>query len=92
MIIYNYPGIIMGAIAFGIAFGVGHLTGISDEGPLMIMAAPLCIALDLFYRFKSPDRRWIHPDHGGSLFFVPVWVMGIVWLILGIVYTVRGEG
>src|SRR4051812_28944183 len=92
IIIFNWPGILMAAIAFGIAFGVGRLAGISAEGPLMIIAGPLCAAMDLVYRFRHPDRRWFHPNWGGALFFIPVWILGIVWLVLGIVYTIQGGG
>ena len=57
----------------------------------MIVAGLLCIALDLVYRFKRDDRRWFSPGVGGALFFIPVWVLGIVWLVLGIVDTVQGH-
>jgi hypothetical protein len=79
------------AIAFAVAFGIGHLTGMSSEGPLMIVAGPLCMALDLVYRLKRADRRWFSPGVGGALFFIPVWILGIIWLLLGIVYTVQGH-
>ncbi len=90
VIIFNLPGILMAAVAFGIAFGIGHLVGISAEGPLMMIAGPLCAAIDLAYRHRRPDRHWFHPGFGGALFFIPVWMFGIVWLVLGVVYTVRG--
>ena len=90
-IIFNVPGILMVAVAFGIAFGIGHLTGTSAEGPLMIIAGPLCTAMDLVYRFKRANRRWFSPSVGGALFFIPVWILGIVWLVLGIVYTSQGR-
>jgi hypothetical protein len=89
-IIFNWPGIIMVAIAFAMAFGIGHLAGISAEGPLMIIAGPLCAAMDLVYRFRHPARRWFHPNGGGAVFFIPVWVLGIIWLALGVVYAIRG--
>ena len=92
VIIFNWPGILITAIAFGIAFCVGYLAGITAEGPLMIIAGPLCAAMDLTYRFWRPYRRWFHPSFGGALFFIPVWILGIVWLVLGIVYTIQGHG
>jgi hypothetical protein len=88
VIVYNIPGIIMVAISFGIAIGVGHLLGISAEGPLMIIAGPLCAACNLGYRFMRPGGHWFHPDRGGSLFFLPVWLLGIVWVVLGAAYTI----
>jgi hypothetical protein len=91
-IIFNLPGIVMAAIAFGIAFGIGHLTGTSAEGPLMIIAGPLCVAMDLVYRFRRSERRWFHPSFGGALFFIPVWILGIIWLVLGVAYVTQGRG
>ena len=57
----------------------------------MIIAGPLCIAIDVIYRLRQPERRWFHPDKGGSLFFIPLWLLGIFWFVLGIVYTARGH-
>jgi hypothetical protein len=91
-IIFNWPGIIMAAIAFAIAFGIGHLTGCTTEGPLMIIAGPLCVAMDMSYRFWVSGRRWFHPNCGGAIFFIPVWILGIIWLGLGIVYAIQGRG
>lgn len=91
VIIFNVPGIIIAAIAFGIAFGVGHLAGTTAEGPLMIIAGPLCAALDLAYRYRRPERHWFHPNLGGALFFIPVWILGIVWLVLGMAYTIQAH-
>jgi uncharacterized membrane protein len=93
IIIYNLPGIAIFAIAFGTAFGIGRLTEISGEGPLMIIAGPLCMALDLGYRFfRRPDHSWFNPSFGGALFFIPVWILGIIWLVLGAVYSIQGRG
>ena len=90
VVIFNWLGLLMAAIAFGTAFGVGHLVGTTTKGPLMTIAGPLCAAIDLAYRYRRPDRRWFHPSFGGALFFIPVWILGIVWLVLGVVYVVRG--
>jgi hypothetical protein len=57
IIIFNWPGIIIAAIAFGITFAIGHVAGVTAEGPLMIIAGPLCAALDLAYRSRRPERR-----------------------------------
>jgi hypothetical protein len=82
----------MVAIAFGIASGIGHLTGTSAEGPLMIIAGPLCAAMDLGYRFKHSGRRWFHPSLGGALFFIPVWIFGILWWVQGVADATQGGG
>lgn len=91
MIIYNYVGLIMAAIAFAAAFGVGALIGTNAEGPLMIIAGPLLAALDIGYRLATRDGHLYIPDKGGSLFFLPAWSLGALWFVLGIVYTVNGN-
>src|SRR5262245_46877619 len=92
IIIFNWPGILMVAIAFAIAFGIGHLAGNSAEGPLMIIAGPLCVTMDLVYRLRHRERRWFHPNRGGALFFIPVWILGIIWLVLGVAYAIQRGG
>ncbi len=92
IIIFNWPGIFMAAIACGVALGVGHLTGISEEGPMMLIMGPLCIAMDLIYRFTRSARGWFHPNFGGALFLIPVWILGILWLVLGAIDTIKGHG
>ena len=90
MIIINLAGVVELAIAFGAAFGVGHLTGLSAEGPLMLIAGPLAIACDLGYRLARSQGHWFHPGCGGSMFYLPVWLFGILWLVLGAMRTLNG--
>jgi len=91
MIIFNLVGLVMLAISFGVAFLTGWIMGTTAEGPLMIVAGPLAAACDAAYRWKHSAGHWFHPDGGGSLFFLPVWTFGLLWLVLGIVYTVQGR-
>ena len=90
MIIFNYPGIIIAAIGFAIAFGIGAIFGTSAEGPLMLIGGPIVALLDLGYRFTVKNGHWFIPHRGGSLFFLPVWALGAFWFVLGIVYTFGG--
>ncbi len=90
MIIFNYAGIIITAIGFALAFGIGKIIGTTAEGPMMIIAGPLIAILDLAYRFKSAEGHWFTPHRGGSLFFLPVWAFGALWLVLGLIYAVGG--
>ena len=91
MIIINLPAVAMLAIAFGIAWGLGALTGNSAESQMMMIAGPLCVAVDLVYRWKVGDRRWFAPGAGGALFFIPIWMFGIFWFVLGIVRIAQGR-
>ena len=70
-----------------IAFGIGSLVGQTEEGSLMMIAGVVIALVDSVYRWKSDDGHWLLPERGGSLFFVPAWAIGIIWLALGIVYT-----
>lgn len=88
-IIFNPVGLVMLVVSFGAAFLLGHTFGFSGEGPLMIAASPLVIGSDLLYRFKLGEKHWFHPNGGGMLFYLPVWIFGEFWLVLGIVYTVQ---
>jgi hypothetical protein len=91
VILFNLPGIIMVAAAFGIAFGVGELTGYNSEGPLTLIGGILTLIFDLAYRLASKEGHWITPNKGGSLFFLPAWCFGALWVVLGTVYTVQGN-
>jgi hypothetical protein len=91
VVIFNFRGIVMCVVAFAIAFAIGAVCGLSGEGPLMIIAGPILAACDLAYRFGTKDGHWFSPDRGGSLFFLPAWCFGILWLVLGIVYVVNPE-
>jgi len=91
IIIINWIGFVICAVGFGIAFVIGYVAGNSDEGFLMVIAGPIVAVLDIAYRFFSEKGHWLHPDQGGSIFFVPAWCLGTVWLILGIIYMTRGS-
>jgi hypothetical protein len=32
------------------------------------------------------------PVWGGNLFFIPVWVLGVLWVVLGLVHTFEARG
>ena len=90
MIIFNILGAVMVIVGVGIAFGVRFITGTSadgpGDGPEMILMGSLSIFFDVTYRTRQSDGHWISPFGGGNLFFIPVWGIGAVWLVVGIVY------
>ena len=91
MIVFNYIGLIMTVIAFAVAFAIGSVIGTNANGLLMIIAGPLLVAMDVTYRLKMEDGHILVPHRGGSLFFLPAWVFGALWFVLGIVNTIQGE-
>jgi Flp pilus assembly protein TadD len=86
MIIFNWIGIGICIVGFGIAFAIRALFGVSAEGHLMAIAGPIIVGLDLAYRLKSEKGHWLRPGKGGSLFFLPVWCFGVLWFVLGLIY------
>ncbi len=91
MIIFNIIGLVMLAIGFGMSFGVGSVGGLTGEGPLMIVAGPLLIVSGIWHRMSLGASAWFRPRAGGSLFFAPVWLWGVIWSVLGVVYTLQGR-
>ncbi len=88
IIIFNLPGIIIAALAFGIAFGIEALGGPRGEGPLTLIGGILVMIFDSAYRLLRRGGHWLTPNKGGSLFFLPAWAFGVLWIILGVVYIV----
>jgi hypothetical protein len=79
----NVTGIIILAIGFGIAFAVGFLGGFNDEGRLMIIAGVLVSLIDFTMRVTRQDGHLFYPSRGGALFFIPVWIFGMLWVAFG---------
>ena len=89
IIIFNWLGIGICAIGFGLAFLAQFFLGSMSEGQLMIISGPIITILDIVYRLRSEDKNLFKSLKGGSLFFLPVWCFGLLWLILGIIYTLN---
>jgi hypothetical protein len=84
IIIGNRPGFVMFIAAFLAALGICALFGTSAEGPVMATAGILLIPMDLSWRLRQKERDLFNHKKGGNLFYVPVWVMGVVWMALGV--------
>jgi hypothetical protein len=90
MIIFNFIGLLFVAIAFGVAYVVsGSALGEwhGDNALSYYLLGTLTLGLDLAYRkFRSNDQsssQFFRPSEGGHLFFIPVWMIGALWIILG---------
>ena len=86
----NVIGLAILAFGFGAAFAVGWLGGFDDEGRLMMIAGPLISLLDFTYRVTRDDCHLLRPSSGGMLFYIPLWLVGALWLALGTYYVVAG--
>ncbi len=89
ILIFNLPGLVIVALAFAIAYGIGEQTGMSEKGPLTLFGGLFVVIFDLAYRLLRTDGHWLTPSRGGSLFFLPAWMFGALWIVLGIDYTLQ---
>jgi hypothetical protein len=96
ILIFNLVGVVMLGACFAAAYAVGVLVGTTAEDVLMAVAGPLLFGCDLLYRrnrkagpapsaIEKTDgaRRWYHPRYGGHLLFIPIWALGLFWMLLG---------
>src|SRR5258708_4002871 len=86
---FNTPRFVMAAIGLSAAFRVGEWRHISAEGALMLVASAFLIPMDLIDRLTRKEMRLFHPSGGGNLFFVPIWIWGLLWSCLGASYTLH---
>jgi hypothetical protein len=90
LLIYNWPGLAIAALAYGVSFGICRLAGVDHhDGALMAILGPLAVALDVAYRRRWGGGDLLRGGAGGALFFVPVWVFGVVWSIIGAYYLIQ---
>lgn len=89
ILIFNLPGLVIIAIAFAIAYGIGELTGKSEKGSQTVFLGLFVLIFDLAYRLLRTEGHWFNPSKGGSLFFLPAWMFGALWIVVGIVSTLQ---
>jgi hypothetical protein len=79
----GFAMIVASALVAGVGGFVLHLA----DAPVMIGVGISLILMDLFIRLRSrPAPGWLTQSQwGGYLFFVPVWVVGIVMIVVNIV-------
>jgi hypothetical protein len=90
LFIFNWIGVVCLAVGFGAMAFFSHATGIKSEPKLMLVLGPVSMVVDLAYRLLRRDRDLVSPTKGGQLFFIPIWVFGLLWIILGGVRVLRG--
>jgi len=78
--IVNRLGFFMALAAFGLAYTLRLQFPSLSDGILLALAAALCLALDIFWRVGKGKRKWFRPASGGSIFYLPLWFLGLTWL------------
>jgi hypothetical protein len=86
---FNVVGFGIVVFGFGAAYGIGALLGATDDGMLLILGGPLTMALDLLVRLKGEDGHWIIPNRGGYFVFIPIWILGAIWTVLGVLTILK---
>jgi hypothetical protein len=81
---FNKAGTLMLVISALLSWGICHLIGDNRDGTKLAVIGPISAAIDLGYRVTSPSGHWLFPNHGGKLLFVPVWFLGVFWIIYGV--------
>ena len=83
--VYNQLGCgfaILGAVIASLTVLFPSLPMIAGVHPMPIIMGAVWIIVDLVYRArKNTDRglvRFIHPSLGGSIFIIPLWVLGAI--------------
>jgi hypothetical protein len=96
MIIFNIlgAGIFAGAVLIVTLFAalLGKSHGLSDgQVAFPVATGSLMVLLDLWYRMKVGEGSLLHPRRGGHVCFIPVWVIGGVWVLAKLCAALGGN-
>lgn len=69
-------------VAFGAALGISRVVGGTDTGFATLCGGVLLVVLDLAWRTRRGSV--LKFGGGGRMMFVPMWIWGIVWTVLGV--------
>lgn len=86
---FNLLGLAMFLVSISAAMALLNVFGSDNKALGMIIGGPLLIALDVTYR-KTQGIRWFG-WRGGRIFIIPAWLMGVGWIVAGMVRLVRGH-
>ena len=84
--VVNRLGFFMALAAFGLAYALRLQWPSLSIGIVLALGAGMCVALDVLWRIGKGKRKWFRPAGGGSILYLPLWLLGLGWLGL-CVYT-----
>ncbi|MBY0523891.1 MAG: hypothetical protein K2R98_10865 [Gemmataceae bacterium] len=92
IIFFNLSGLGMMGASVGAGFAATHLLNLPDETPAFYFAAgSVALIADGLVRSQSDSGHWLSPTGGGHFLFIPVWVFGLLWLLIGGARAIMGE-
>ena len=89
--IFNALGLAFIGIGFAVTMSIRAVAGIESEGATMLILGPVVAAADLIFRLLHRDGHWFWSKGGGQLFFLPVWMFGVFWTVVGAIDLYRGS-
>ena len=78
--VVNRRGFFMALAAFGLAYALRLQWPSLSDAILLALVAGLFVALDILWRIGKGKRKWFRPGSGGSIFYLPLWFLGVAWL------------
>jgi hypothetical protein len=82
---HNHLAFFMVLVGYPAGVGLALLLGQPNPANAgFVFGGPIITYLDMRYRRKVGQRHWFHPHRGGHLMFIPVWILGVIWIILGL--------
>ena len=75
-------------VGFGIPVALQSGLHIGKDDLIQIISGILLISMDFAWRFgRRGEDDWqdvvVDRTRGGQLFFVPIWIWGLLWVVLG---------
>jgi hypothetical protein len=80
--VVNRLGFFMALAAFGLAYTLRLQWSWLSDGVVLAVAAGMCFVLDIFWRVGKGKRKWFRTGSGGTIFYMPLWLLGLAWLAL----------
>jgi hypothetical protein len=86
VVIANFKAFFPLVAAACCAMGAHHNTG---SGPFALLSAGVgAVVFDLVVLRFSADKQdcspiWIHPQAGGHIYFIPIWILGAIAIVVG---------
>ena len=83
--LFNITALLMMIPAVGAAYALHYFVPNTPQPALIAVAGTVAFVVDLACRSQSRQRKLLHPQAGGQLLLVPLWVVAL----LGIGFAVH---